>query len=329
MLYGKIGSRRCRTGHFNGPVIADSLRFRVPSIETEVWPMPDVPIVISTWPFGLSANEAAWRVLTSGGAALDAVVEGASSCEDDPSVDSVGFGGLPDASGAVTLDASVMDDRGRCGAVACLMRVRYATRAARLVMERTRHVMLVGEAATRFALANGLPESDLLSESAAAKYAEWKRANPAPAAGPLSGHDTIGILAIDAAGRLAGACSTSGVAFKLPGRVGDSPVIGAGLYVEGGVGAAAATGVGEEVAKVCGSYAVVQNLRRGMTPDEAIEDVLRTIARRRGDHHTDVSFVALRADGAAGGLSLRAETKYQYAVITPHRKSLVAPEPLF
>jgi N4-(beta-N-acetylglucosaminyl)-L-asparaginase len=282
------------------------------------------PVVLSTWPFGLPANAAAWAVLESGGTSLDAVQAGATQCEFDPSVDSVGLGGLPDAAGEVTLDASIMDHAGRCGAVACLKRVVNAVGVARRVMEATPHVMLVGEAATRFALEQGFPEANLLTETAAAKYREWLRRRTNERAAAPQGHDTLGILAIDAAGRLAGACTTSGMAFKHPGRVGDSPIIGAGLYVAGGVGAASATGVGEEMIKVCGSFAIVEHMRRGMAPREAIEEVLRRVlARHGGDAKTDVSFIALRADGEVAGMSLRAKTKFKYAVTREGRGELV------
>jgi N4-(beta-N-acetylglucosaminyl)-L-asparaginase len=284
--------------------------------------MPN-PIVIATWPFGLPACKAAWEVLAVGGAALDAVEAGATYCEDDPTVDSVGFGGLPDASGEVTLDASIMDDTGRCGAVGCLRRVRHATRVARLVMEHTPHVMLVGEAATQFALRHGMEESDLLSDDAARRYEQWKLSREAGVA--KGGHDTIGILAMDAGGRIAGACTTSGLGFKLPGRVGDSPIIGAGLYVDGAVGAATATGVGEEMIKSVASFAVVENMRRGMGPAEAIHEVLERVHRRRGggDVGTDVSLIALRRDGELAGVSLRGKTNFKYAVIDVERKEVV------
>ena len=282
---------------------------------------PTFPIVLSTWSFGMPANEVAWNVLSRGGSALDAVEAGVTSCEDDPSVDSVGWGGLPDASGEVTLDASIMDHEGRCGAVACLHRVRHAIRVARLVMEKTPHVLLVGEPATHFALESGLPQSNLLSPQAGRRYDAWLQHR---ADDPEAGHDTIGMLAIDAQGRIAGGCSTSGVPFKLPGRVGDSPIIGAGLYVGPGVGAAAATGRGEEVIKVAGSFAVVENMRRGMEPRDAIADVLKQVRARQGGHaESDVSFIALRIDGAYAGLTLRAKTTFQYAVITPSQKGLV------
>ena len=291
------------------------------------------PVVVATWPFGLPASGAAWRVLSAGGSPLDAVVEGATFCEDDESVDSVGYGGLPDASGEVTLDASVMDHRARCGSVACLRRVRHAAKVARAVMEKTPHVMLAGGAATAFAVAHGFPEEDLLSPRAAEAYANWRAgrtagaahgrgAAPSAVAAPahgnggheVQGHDTIGLLALDAAGTPAGACTTSGRAFKLPGRVGDSPIIGAGLYVDGAVGAATATGVGEEVVRVCGSFAVVDMMRRGASPGEAVAEVLQRVAANcpRGD--VDVSLLALRNDGAWAGMTLRAETDFQFAV---------------
>jgi N4-(beta-N-acetylglucosaminyl)-L-asparaginase len=280
------------------------------------------PIVISTWPFGMPANEAAWKVLFAGGASLDAIEAGIMQCEDDPSVESVGFGGLPDASGNVTLDASIMDDRNHCGAVACLYNIRNPIRVARLVMERTPHVMLVGEAATRFALDQGMQQVNLLTPQAGKRYDEWRRQRERAG----TGHDTIGMLAIDSSGKLAGGCSTSGTAFKLPGRVGDSPIIGAGLYVDGKIGAATATGKGEEMIRACGSFAIVEKMRRGVSPKEAIAEVLRDILERRGDAATDVSFLALRSDGEFAGLTLRAKTNFRYAVITPDDKRLADAE---
>jgi isoaspartyl peptidase/L-asparaginase-like protein (Ntn-hydrolase superfamily) len=278
-----------------------------------------LPVVISTWPFGMAANEVAYGVLSKGGSSLDAVEAGITQCEDDPSVDSVGWGGLPDANGEVTLDASIMDHQGRCGAVACLHRVRNAIKVARMVMEQTPHIMLAGEPATRFALDHGLPQTNLLSPQAGQAFDEWRRAQDAE-----TGHDTIGMLAIDQAALMAGGCSTSGTRYKLPGRVGDSPIIGAGLYLLSGIGAAAATGKGEEVIKVCGSFSVVENMRRGMEPRDAIADVLKEVLRRRnGNADVDVSFIALRADGAYAGLTLRPKTQFQYAVISRAGKRLV------
>src|SRR5688500_6515331 len=303
-----------------------------------------VPVVIATWPFGLPASQAAWRVLRGGGAALDAAVEGATHCEDDESVDSVGYGGLPDASGEVTLDASVMDHRARCGAVACLRRVRHAARVAHAVMEKTPHVMLAGDAATAFALAHGFREEDLLSPRAREAFEKWRaaqpsagpggvarpRANNLPSAAPAS-HDTIGILALDGAGTPAGACTTSGRAYKLPGRVGDSPIIGAGLYVDGEVGAATATGLGEEVMRVCGSFDAVERMRRGDDPAEALAGVLRRVTRyvdRRTRSDADVSLLALRRDGRWAGMTLRPETNFQFAIVDAGGGRLVKAPPL-
>ncbi len=280
------------------------------------------PVVIATWPFGLPAAKVAWQTIAGGGTALDAVESGVVSCEDDPSVNSVGYGGLPDAEGEVTLDASIMDHRGACGAVACLSRIRNPVRVARCVMERTPHVMLVGDGARRFAVSYGFHESDLLTEESARRYRAWREGLAAAPRVPEA-HDTIGMLAIDMGGTLAGACSTSGTPFKLPGRVGDSPIIGAGLFVAGGVGAASATGVGEEAIKGCGSFAVVENLRRGLPPAEAISLVLEEIARRRGDANTHISFIALRADGASAGRSLRADTGFRYALVEANGGSLI------
>jgi isoaspartyl peptidase/L-asparaginase-like protein (Ntn-hydrolase superfamily) len=306
---------------------------------------PRRPVVIATWPFGLPASEAAWRVLAAGGPALDAAVEAATFCEDDESVDSVGYGGLPDASGEVTLDASVMDHRARCGSVACLRRVRHAARVARAVMERTPHVMLAGKAATTFALAQGFAEENLLSPRAAGALARWRaeqaggaapNAGPAPSNvarprvndPPAGSHDTIGILALDRAGVPGGACTTSGRAFKIPGRVGDSPIIGAGLYVDGKVGAATATGVGEEVIRVCGSFAAVDLMRRGAGPADALAEVLRRVEANRGGRDVDVSLLALRNDGAWAGMTLRAETNFQFAVADEAGARLVRGEVL-
>lgn len=316
------------------------------------------PVVLATWPFGLNASRAAWRVFSAGGTPLDATVAGATCCEDDESVDSVGYGGLPDATGEVTLDASVMDHRGRCGSVACLRRIRHAAQVARAVMDRTPHVMLAGEAATTFALSQGFFEENLLTAKAAAAYATW-RAQQAGISGPREGatpssvaapeapsgatepprnfdprnvgavrnagsdHDTIGLLALDALGTPGGACTTSGRAFKLPGRVGDSPIIGAGLYVDGKVGAATATGVGEEVIRVCGSFAIVDLMRRGAEPADAIAEVLRRVEAHRGTRDVDVSFLALRNDGAWAGMALRVQTRFEFAVADADGAKLV------
>ena len=276
------------------------------------------PIVISTWPFGQPANAAAWKAIVAGKAALDVIEVGIMQCEDDPNVQSVGYGGLPDASGEVTLDASITDHDGRCGAVACIKRIKNPIHAARLVMEKTPHVFLVGDAATKFAVEHGMSETNLLTEAAAKKYEEWKQRQQAS-----KGHDTIGMLTIDNDGQMAGGCSTSGLAYKLPGRVGDSPIIGAGLFLEPGIGAATATGVGEEMIRAAGAHSIVENMRRGMEPAEAIRDVLERIHRRRDKEAGDVAFLALRHDGVYAGMALWAKMNYKFAVRTQEKDELV------
>ena len=179
--------------------------------------------------------------------------------------------------------------------------------------------MLGGDAATDLAVRNGLHEANLLTESAAQKYENWKTERRGPGS-----HDTLGMLAIDSAGHMAGGCSTSGLAFKLPGRVGDSPIIGAGLYLEPGVGAATATGAGEEMIRVCGAHAIVENMRRGMPPEQALRDILERIHRRRGHDAGDVSFLALRQDGAYAAMSLWSKTKFRFAVRTSMLDELIA-----
>ncbi|KPL13723.1 MAG: hypothetical protein AMS26_13325, partial [Bacteroides sp. SM23_62] len=206
------------------------------------------PAIISTWKHGMAANAAAWEHLDAGGSVLDAVEAGVKVCEADPNVSSVGLGGFPDSSGEVTLDACIMGPDGDAGAVACLKNILHPVSVARLVMEETPHVMLVGEGALEFALNRGFQKTNLLTPEAKKAWEKWKK-NRETGDTLGTGHDTIGMVALDAGGDLAGACTTSGLSYKLPGRVGDSPIVGAGLYVDNEVGAAAATGLGELVMK--------------------------------------------------------------------------------
>jgi len=246
------------------------------------------PVVISTWKHGFAANEAAMKVMLNGGSSLDGVESGVNVSENDPEVMSVGYGGRPDENGVVTLDASIMGPDGNAGAVAFLQNIRNPVSVARRIMEETDHVILVGEGALRFAKAHGFKEEE-------------------------EDHDTIGMVAIDAEGNLAGACTTSGLAFKIHGRVGDSPLIGAGMYVDNEVGAAAATGKGEEVIKICGSFLVVENMRRGMSPQEACEDaVQRIVKRHKGKPDFQDAFIALNKDGEYGAAAIR--KGFQYAL---------------
>jgi isoaspartyl peptidase/L-asparaginase-like protein (Ntn-hydrolase superfamily) len=291
------------------------------------------PLIVATWSFSARGCRKTLPDLLSRSSALEAVCGVAREAEADPSVDSVGFGGLPDATGKVTLDASVMVAPERCGSVCAVGRHLFVTDLARKVMERTSHVMLAGEGADAFADAMDMPSTDLLSPAAAQAWQRWRVGEPIGRpidAGPSTGqlfttrstaahapvperhpkeretpHDTIGVLAIDRAGALAGACSTSGLPFKLAGRVGDSPIIGHGLYVDPEAGGAVATGTGEMVMGVNGTFLAVECMRRGATPSEAVHEVLTRIERRfRPKTHQQVALIALSRTGewSAGAL---------------------------
>lgn len=278
----------------------------------------DVATIVSTWDFGAAANAAAFSRLKSGGSLLDAVEAGVRVPEADPDNHSVGLGGHPDRDGHVTLDAVIMDDAGHVGAVAALEDTVHAISVARRVMEKTPHTLLVGEGATRFAREQGFPQQKLLTPESEAAWRKWlETARYQPQAnvenssysrtpGGPDNHDTIGLLARDAKGRMAGACTTSGMAYKMRGRVGDSPIAGAGLFVEAGVGAATSTGVGEEVMRVAGTARVVASLRAGRSPQEACEEVVRHIANLRGRaiKGVQVGFLALDPKGRVGAFCL-------------------------
>jgi isoaspartyl peptidase/L-asparaginase-like protein (Ntn-hydrolase superfamily) len=289
--------------------------------------MPEY-VVIATWPFGRTAVETAAPLLAQGRPALDAAVAGAQAVEDDPKVHWVGYGGLANAVGTVQLDACVMDGRTlNCGGVAALENVRHAAAVARRVMEKTPHVLLVGEGARLFAVQQGFPLETLNTPES---VAEWEKMRPkaptAPGPNPSPpGHDTVTVLALDQAGHLGGVCSTSGLPHKLPGRVGDSPLIGAGLYVDGQAGAAGATGVGEEIIRIGGSLFLVEQMRAGRGPQEACELAVRRVnalAVRRGVHPAEVSFLALSPRGQVGA-ACTARTNFEYAVGRPGKVELV------
>lgn len=260
------------------------------------------PVVISTWNHGIAANAAAWKVLSTGGRALDAVEQGVRVTESDPNVRSVGLGGLPDLSGVVTLDACIMDERGDCGSVACLEEIENPISVARLVMEQTPHVMLVGRGASDFAVEQGFTRKNLLTPESEKVWSEWKeRLKGSRPEINSENHDTIGLLALDADGNLSGACTTSGAFGKLPGRVGDSPIIGAGLFVDNEVGGACATGWGEAVIRVVGSHLVVELMRQGMSPDEACQKAVERVIEKNPDYRDiQVGFIALNKSGEHG-----------------------------
>lgn len=286
------------------------------------------PLVISTWAPNVKANADAWKILGSGGSAIDAVEAGVQVPEADPTDMSVGYGGLPDRDGKVTLDACIMDHKGGCGSVAFLQGIRHPIKVARLVMEKTPHVMLAGEGALQFAIAQGFEYEELLTPEAEKAWKNWlKSSHYDPMTTPkmleerrnipgqIDNHDTIGMLAIDAAGNLSGACTTSGMAYKLHGRVGDSPIIGAGLYVDNEIGAATSTGVGEEVIRICGSHTVVEMMRQGYKPEAACRKAVERIIRIKGRESAkdvQVGFIALNKKGEYGGFAI--QKGFTYAI---------------
>jgi isoaspartyl peptidase/L-asparaginase-like protein (Ntn-hydrolase superfamily) len=301
------------------------------------------PVVIATWPFGKTAVEVASKLLLDGKPALDAVIAGAQAVENDTNVRSVGFGSLPDRIGQLTLDSCVMDGKTlSCGAVAGLQHIRSASAVARRVMEKTPHILLVGEGAKWFALQEGfkleMPHTlegirDWLEKHPDKKKEEKKDNAPPTPSGPddinvpidENNHDTVTVLGLDKNGNLGGVCTTSGLAYKLPGRVGDSPIIGAGLYVDDQAGCAGATGVGEEIIRIGGSLFMVEQMRAGKTPQEACELAARRVnaaAVRRGVHPANCAFIALSPKGEVGAAqTLR--TSFQYAVFKGGKVELV------
>ena len=273
------------------------------------------PIVISTWDFGLQANEAAWQVLKNNGRALDSVEAGVKIPEADPTNQSVGYGGRPDRDGRVTLDACIMDELSNIGSVACIEHIMHPISVARLVMEKTPHVMLVGDGALQFALDNGFMKENLLTEASEKEWKEWLKNSEYKPVINIENHDTIGMLAMDAEGNLSGACTTSGLAYKMHGRVGDSPIIGAGLYVDNEIGAATSTGIGEEVIRIVGSHLVVELMRQGKSPQKACEAavnrIIKLIKLRKKDlKDYQVGFLALNKNGETGAFSIQKGFNY-------------------
>jgi isoaspartyl peptidase/L-asparaginase-like protein (Ntn-hydrolase superfamily) len=277
------------------------------------------PAVISTWRHGLPANEAAWKILENSGYSLNAVEAGVRVPEGDPGVITVGYGGIPDAEGKVTLDACIMNEKGDAGSVAFLQHIKHPVSVARLVMEETPHVMLTGKGALDFALENGFEKTKLLTPEMKKKWKQWKEKQQkfSPKINIENqieeNHDTISMLAVDSEGRLCGACTTSGMAFKMHGRVGDSPIIGAGLFVDGEVGGAAATGSGELVMKTLGSFLVVEFMRNGMAPKKACEEAVKRIVKKIPDYEQhQIGYIALNKSGEYGAYAL--QPGFDYAV---------------
>lgn len=282
------------------------------------------PLVVSTWRHGLASNEQAWKILGAGGRALDAVESGVQVAEADPEVTSVGYGGAPDREGHVTLDSCIMDEKGNAGAVAFLEGFMHPVAVARKVMEETPHVMIVGEGARRFALEKGFKEQDLLTDQSRKDWQDWLKTGHYKPWSPSSdpSHDTISMLALDQSGNLSGSCTTSGLSYKMHGRVGDSPIIGAALFVDNEVGSACATGVGEEVMKTVGSFLIVELMRQGMSPQEACQEGVQRIIRKNPNwKDVQVGYLALDKHGRIGAYAIN--PYFQYAVHDGEKNVLI------
>lgn len=268
------------------------------------------PIVISTWRHGMPANEGAMKVLENGGKAIDAVEAGVRISEADPECNSVGYGGWPDRDGNVTLDACIMDETGNCGSVSFLQDIMHPISVARKVMDDTPHVMLAGKGAQQFALANGFKKENLLTEKAENRWKKWLEKSEYKPIINVENHDTIGLLALDKNGDVSGACTTSGLAWKMHGRVGDSPVIGAGMFVDNEVGGACATGVGEAVLKTLGSFLIVELMRQGATPQEACEEGVARIVKNQNYKDMQIGYLAINKEGEHGAYAVHPGFNY-------------------
>ena len=287
-------------------------------------PIKDSPLVISTWIHGMEANAGAWSVLENGGAALDAVQKGVAVTESDMTNRSVGLAGRPDRDGHVTLDACIMDHDSRCGSVAFLEDIQHPIDVARAIMDNTPHVMLVGEGAQKWALENSFSKVDfeVPIPEVQKDYENWLITSEYKTGVNVENHDTIGMLALDASGRMAGACTTSGMAYKIRGRVGDSPIIGAGLFIDGDVGGATATGVGEAMIRTAGASAVVESMRRGASPEEACYEIVQRILKKHpGVNGMQVGFLAMNMQGEYGGYSVY--NRFNYALRSKDRNEMV------
>ncbi len=270
-----------------------------------------IPIVICTWDFK-NASAKAWEILYQNGSSLDAIEHGVRIEEDDVNNQTVGTGGRPDRDGNVTLDACIMDAAGNCGAVLALQNIANPISVARKVMEETPHVMLAGKGAEQFAYEKGFKKVNLLTEKSKQEWLEWKKTANYETPINIENHDTIGMLAIDKNGDISGGCTTSGMAYKLAGRVGDSPIIGAGLFVDNAVGGATATGVGEEVVRTVGSFLIVELMRQGKSPQEACEEgVRRIIEKNKNRKDFQIGFIAMNKNGETGGYCIHSGFSYR------------------
>ena len=278
------------------------------------------PLVISTWKHGIPSNEVAWKVLQKGGTAVDAVEQGVRVPEGNPENISVGYGGLPDRDGNVTLDACIMDSNGNAGSVCFLQHIKHPISVARKVMDETPHVMLAGAGALQFALSKGFKKEDLLTEKTRQAWKKWLEKEEYAPVINSENHDTIGMLAIDGQGKLAGACTTSGLAYKMQGRVGDSPIIGAGMFADNEVGGAVATGLGEAVMKTLGSFLIVELMRQGRSPQEACEEAIARIVRKQNYKNFQIGYLAVNKAGDTGAFSI--QPGFNYALFVKNENKL-------
>lgn len=270
----------------------------------------NIPIAICTWNCP-NATAKAWEVLNEGGSALDAVEQGVMVEESDTDNQSVGYGGRPDRDGNVTLDACIMDHHGNAGSVVYLQNIEHPVSVARKVMEDTPHVILAGKGAEKFAYEKGFPKIDLLTDKSKKEWEEWKKESKYKPIINIENHDTIGMLAIDKQGRISGACTTSGMAYKMAGRVGDSPIIGAGLFIDDEVGGATATGMGELVLRTIGSFLIVELMRQGYSPQEACEEAVRRIVLKNQNYQDfQIGYLAINKAGETGSYCLHKGFSY-------------------
>lgn len=301
------------------PAVLTGIGCQAPNAKGEqvLTPAKGKALILSTWSPNQKANAAAWATLEQGNPVLDAIERGIHVTEADPTDQSVGYGGLPDRDGRVTVDACIMDQEGNCGAIMALEHILHPISVARMVMEKTPHVQIAGEGALQFALEMGFEKVNLLTPEAEKAWKNWvqtNKYNPMTTMENLyeriqNNHDTIGMLALDNEGNIAGGCSTSGMAYKMRGRIGDSPIIGAGLYVDREVGAATATGVGEELVRICGAHTVVEYMRHGYSPTEACKAAVMRLVKMRGEEKCKSLQIALIAMNVQGEYGCYALTK--------------------
>ncbi len=311
-------------GLLSAPILANSKKKSGQSYNNSETNNNPKPIVIATWDVP-NATNMAWMILESGLSSLDAVEQGVMMEEADEANQSVGKGGRPDRDGNVTLDACIMDKDSNCGSVVYLQNIIHPISVARMVMEETPHVMLAGEGAEKFAYEQGFSKENLLTVKSKQEWLEWKKTSKYKPIINIENHDTIGMLAIDKNGDIAGACTTSGLAYKMAGRVGDSPIIGAGLFVDNEIGGATATGMGEEVVRTVGSFLVVELMRQGKSPQDACEAAVKRIVNKNKENlDFQIGFIAINKKGETGGYCIHPGFSYRVYSDDGHTNNISA-----